>query len=364
MRSLTALLSIFLLLAPPGAVRPQSELGTVEGLVSLGGRPLAGVALALIDLETGAIHETRTGASGAFQIKVAPGEYAVSSQGQAGLAVSRGPVRLHVGPGQVAVADLELVNLPVAQDSAPPTRTESSSETPAEETPAAPESRQAVLEVAPEGGAVIQHDKIECLLAGEYPLFGAGIEPAPNVARARVFFKAGGSDDWFFVEMALLPEGIFQGKLPRPQVEASPVSYYIQATTTGFLESQTETIDAIVVEDESDCEDKLLAPIGVPGPVQVFSAASGVSVAPIGFAAAGGLLTAGALAAVLGGAAAVGVTTAVVVVPDDPTPTPPPPTPTPTPTPPPPRPQPTPTPTPTPTPPPPPPPPPVVTIIK
>ena len=81
--------------------------------------------------------------------------------------------------------------------------------------------------------------------------------------------------------------GGFSGKLPRPKIEASPVTYYIQATTTEFGDAQIAEISAIVVNDAGECEDKALAPIGPPGEVTVFSAATGAAIAPAGFAAGG-----------------------------------------------------------------------------
>jgi hypothetical protein len=378
MRSVTATLLSILIAAWPMPLRSQATLGTVSGIVSIDGRPLAGASLALINLETGAVHEVQSGASGAYEARVAPGDYSVSTRGPAGLAVGRGPIRIHVGPGLNAVADVDLVALPVGQD--PPAQeptpeavpadipadataapAEAPQDAPADPTlgegatvtsegapqdPAASGPPQVEVE-APEGGAAIKFDKVECLIAGQYPLFNADMQPAAAVARARVFFRSVQSDEWFFVEMDQTPEGMFQGKLPRPRLDASPITYYIQSTTTAFVDSQSPEIEAIVVEDKDECRDKFLAPLGAPGPVQVFSAQSGAAIVPAGFAA-GGLLTAGLIAAILGGAAAIGVGTVIINNPP-PTPTPTPiPTPTPTPTPTPPTPSPSPSPSPTP----------------
>ena len=62
------------------------------------------------------------------------------------------------------------------------------------------------------------------------------------------------------------------------------------------------------MNDAGDCDDKALAPIGGPGEVTVFSAATGAAIAPAGFAAGGLALTLGTLALVIGGAAAAGIT--------------------------------------------------------
>ncbi len=109
--------------------------------------------------------------------------------------------------------------------------------------------------------------------------------------------------------------GRFFGKLPRPKVEASPITYYLQATTTEFEESQTTEIEAIVVEKKEDCGDRKVAAFGPPGEVTVFSAASGAAIAPVGFAAGGAAIAAGTIALIVAGAAAAGVVSGVVTNP-------------------------------------------------
>jgi hypothetical protein len=195
------------------------------------------------------------------------------------------------------------------------------------------------------------------MVAHQYPLVDAAIEPAASVARARVYFKGAHHTSFYYVEMTQV-DGTYVGKLPRPELKASPVTYYVKAFTTSG-EAQTPEHQALVVPEGTDCAVGVrIAPFGPPGAVTVFSAATGAAVTPPGFAAGGLALTAGTLALVAGGAAAAGITAAVPVFNPQPTPTPTPtPDPTPVPTP---RPTPIPTPvpspasTPTPTPPPPP----------
>jgi hypothetical protein len=167
---------------------------------------------------------------------------------------------------------------------------------------------------------------VTCFVAGEFPLLDAGIEPLSSVARARTYFKAAQGANFYYVEMTQ-EAGRFFGKLPRPKIEASPLTYYLQATTTEFEESQTPEIEAIVVEKKEDCGDRKIAAFGPPGEVTVFSAATGASIAPLGFAAGGAAIALGTVLLIVGGAAAAGITTAVVANPQA---TPPPAVPTPT----------------------------------
>jgi hypothetical protein len=321
--------------------------GTIRGIVTVDTRPLAGVELAFVDVESGHVERAVSGPAGAFEAMAQPGRYVITAESNAGLAVGRAPALVAVESGRVAAARVELVALPGArlsgQDAppaapAPAAPVEGQPPTPpgSGETPSSPSS------------TTILHDAIGCFVAGEYPLVDARVEPADKVARARVYFHSGQSNDWFYVEMTPSEAG-FVGKLPRPRLEASPITYYILATTTDFGEARTPEISALVVKDKGECDRKVAA-IGPPGDVTVFSAATGSSVSPLGFAAGGLAIAAGALLLLAGGAAAVGIAAAVTVFNPEPTPSPSPspsPSPEPTPTP---RPSPSPSPSPSPTP--------------
>jgi hypothetical protein len=346
-----------LLTAPP--VGSSASLGVVRGVVTTSGRPLSGVTVALIDVDSGRVERTTSADTGAFEAKLAPGQYVVTTEGQAGLSVGQGPGIIPVSAGQTVQAHIELVavNLPPAQE--PPPLAGAAPVPPAEAPPAAlPESKSlSPVEAAPPssapleqqagtpGAPVINHEPVACFVVGEFPLLDARIEPTSSVARARVYFKSALGTSYYFVEMTAT-EGVFQGKLPRPRIEASPIEYYIQATTAEFVEAQTPQVSARVVEKAEDCEGKVAA-YGPSGPVQVFSAATGAALNPAGFAAGGIGIAAGTLALILGGAAAAGIAAAVTVFNPSPTPspsasptatphpppTPPPPTPTPEPSP-------------------------------
>jgi hypothetical protein len=354
MRQAAALLLVVLLIAPPFGVHAAPALGTIQGTVTLSGRPLTGVAVALIDLQSGAVTRTTSGKGGAFQAKLAPGQYAVATENRTGLVVNTAPAYVPVVAGRVASAQIDLLALPAAllQDVPapvpPPQEPGAPPETPTAPAPdlQAPPPAE-TLPATPTSGAAINFDAVTCFVAGQFPLLDAAIEPMPNVARSRVYFRAAQGSSFYYIEMTQ-DQGRFFGKLPRPRIEASPITYYIQATTTEFEESQTPEIEAIVVEKKEDCGDRKVAAFGPPGEVTVFSSATGAAIAPAGFAAGGAAIAAGTVALVAGGAAAAGIGVGVITNPPEPTPEPTPiPTPIPTAVP---TPEPTPRPTPTPTP--------------
>jgi len=303
MKRAASLLLALVLAAPPTDVVSAPELGTIKGAVTVSSRPISGISLAFVDLASGNIYRATSEETGTFQARVPAGRYVLTTENGAGLAVGRAPSMIAVAAGQIATADVDLAPIPGA------TMAGAS----AQEPPAPAGGQLPSLPGSPASTTEIIHDPIGCLVAGQFPLVDATINPAASVARARVYFKAAGSEDWYYVEMTPAEAG-FVGKLPRPKVEASPITYYVQATTTEFGENKTPEIEAIVVAEAKDCPgDKKVAAIGPPGEVTVFSAATGSAIAPVGFAAGGLALTAGTIALVLGGAAAVGIGTAVVV---------------------------------------------------
>jgi hypothetical protein len=311
MRRAVAVVLVALLSTPYAEMAwGAASLGTIQGVVTMDGRPLSGVGVAFIELESGSVVRATSGLDGSFQASAAPGQYAVTTESRAGLAIGKAPVRVAVVAGRLANAEIELLAVPsaVLQDApaaplqAPPAAT----------LPANPQGP--VFAQTTGTGATIQFEPVTCFVAGEFPLLDAAIEPLASVARSRVYFKAAQGATFYYVEMTQ-ETGRFFGKLPRPKIEASPLTYYLQATTTEFEDSQTSEIEAIVVEKKEDCGDRKMAAYGPPGEVTVFSAASGASIAPIGFAAGGAAIAIGTIALIVGGAAAAGVVGGVITQP-------------------------------------------------
>jgi hypothetical protein len=329
MRRSGALALALLLALPAGELRSAQAGGRIRGVVRLDGRPLSGVKVAFIELQSGSVVRATSREDGSFETQAPAGEYTVTTESQAGLAVGRAPTRLAVTDSEVASADVDVIAVPsaVLQEPAPAGAAPPSGATqePAPQAPAAGEQTPPAEPQVPAGpvwaettgtGAQIQFEPVTCFVAGEFPLLDAGIEPLASVARARVYFRGAKGTSFYYVEMSQ-EEGRYFGKLPRPRVEASPITYYVQSTTTEFEESQTREIEALVVENKDECGDRKIAAFGPPGAVTVFSASTGASIiAPAGFAAvAASGLAVGVVTVIAGGAAAAGIVGGVVVNP-------------------------------------------------
>ena len=84
----------------------------------------------------------------------------------------------------------------------------------------------------------IEHQAPGCVAAGKYARVAACFKPQGALARARVYFRAGGTADWFYVEMSG-PPPCLQGVLPRPKKGLERIEYYVAATDRSFAESRT-----------------------------------------------------------------------------------------------------------------------------
>ncbi len=279
----------------------------------------AGVTVAFIELLSGAVVRATSRDDGRFEVQAPVGEYTVTIESQAGLAVKEAPVRVAVVEGKTVTADVELAAVASAVLKQPAAGTDEPQAPADEELPTSP---LAFAETTG-SGAQIQFKPVTCFVEGEFPLLSAQIEPLPSVARARVYFKGSQAVFYYYIEM-VQDAGRYVGKLPRPYIAASPITYYIQSTTVEFEESQTREIEAVVVKNKEDCGDREMAAIGPPGPVTVFSASTGAVGSPTGFAAAAASsILVGVITAIASGAAAAGVVGGVVVGPGTIGPTPP-----------------------------------------
>ncbi len=154
------------------------------------------------------------------------------------------------------------------------------------------------------GSLTIEHQAPGCVAAGKYARVAACFEPQGALARARVYFRAGGTADWFYVEMSG-PPPCLQGVLPRPKKGLERIEYYLAATDRSFAESRTAE-HTVQVTADGRCSAGPLAPVADSASV-VIGSASGA--APVGFVTGGGLspllIAGGGVAVVGGGAAAV-----------------------------------------------------------
>jgi hypothetical protein len=149
----------------------------------------------------------------------------------------------------------------------------------------------------------IEHTAPACVAAGKYSRLAACFRPASQLARARVYFRAGGTAGWFYVEMT--PDAAcYQAVLPRVRKQVARVEYYISATDRRSSESRTAD-GSLRVSADGRCAEGPLAPVSDSGSV-VIGSLSGA--APAGFVTGGGLsplLVLGGVAVVGGGVAAI-----------------------------------------------------------
>jgi polysaccharide export outer membrane protein len=127
----------------------------------------------------------------------------------------------------------------------------------------------------------ISHEPVTCLVKDRFALVEATLEPAAEVATARVYFKAAEATDYYAVDMALTlgtlnRAGRFSAKLPKAKEKAGAVTYFIEVVSADGTNRKTPEIRAEVVRRREDCpEGALLAAEADKGDVKVLATIAG-----------------------------------------------------------------------------------------
>ena len=151
--------------------------------------------------------------------------------------------------------------------------------------------------LAQQGTGQVIHAPVSCALADEVLQLEASVPAGANVAWSRAYFHSALGTEFYYVEgLRGGDRSVFN--LPKPRLDAGPVTYYIEFQPQGRTGEQNVRI----VREAKDCDDGPLAAIG-PAPSPVFNAA-GALVSPAGF---GALAAAGGAIAAAGGGISTGL---------------------------------------------------------
>lgn len=73
----------------------------------------------------------------------------------------------------------------------------------------------------------IDHDPVQCIVAGSFPEFRANFSPGAEVANARLYFKASDTPDWYWVPFSSEATGDWKAVLPKPAPSLRQIDYYL-----------------------------------------------------------------------------------------------------------------------------------------
>ena len=120
---------------------------------------------------------------------------------------------------------------------------------------AAPPAQQA----APTGQSplVINHDELPCVVTDFAPTVDAQVAPAPQFDKGYVYFKAAGTEDFYYTPMKGAPDNL-EGVLPRPLPETKAIDYKVRARDTETLTKETREYVPPVVPGNT-CKTKGMA---------------------------------------------------------------------------------------------------------
>jgi hypothetical protein len=136
----------------------------------------------------------------------------------------------------------------------------------------------------------VAHAAVQCVIAGTNPQIDAGI--APEAQSARAYFRSALGEAFYYVEMTAVA-GRYVGVLPKPEVGAGSVTYYVEGVGSDCRIGQTPQTNAIVVSVADACQGKDMASVGPPDPVRVFSVGGGTELPP-GFSGVSSVVAAAA----------------------------------------------------------------------
>ncbi len=133
----------------------------------------------------------------------------------------------------------------------------------------------------------IAHDPLKCLSTEARPLVDARVLPSKEMDQGFVYFRAAGTEDFYYVLMKPRAQDDFMGELPRPMPGIRGIDYYVQALDRESLPKKTPEY-APPVTDRTVCRDErtVTAVVTVTAPregLTVGLTKAGQSPVPAGF---------------------------------------------------------------------------------
>jgi len=100
----------------------------------------------------------------------------------------------------------------------------------------------------------IGHDPLGCVTTEMAPLVDARVAPPPRFDRGYVYFRAAGTEDFYYTPMKGVPQNL-EGVLPRPLPEIKAIDYKVRARDVESLNAETREYTPPVVPGNA-CKSK------------------------------------------------------------------------------------------------------------
>jgi hypothetical protein len=85
---------------------------------------------------------------------------------------------------------------------------------------------------------VISHDELPCVVTDLAPRVDAQVSPGPQMDKSYVYFKAAGTEDFYYTPMKGNPDNL-EGVLPRPLPETKAIDYKVRARDVETMTKET-----------------------------------------------------------------------------------------------------------------------------
>ncbi len=124
----------------------------------------------------------------------------------------------------------------------------------------APQADPAVKKAVPGESSrlSIAHDPLKCLSTEARPLVDAKVLPGKEMEQSFVYFRAAGTEDYYYVLMTARAAEDLVGELPRPLPSIRAIDYYVQALDLQSYSKKTPEY-APPVTDRTVCRDERTA---------------------------------------------------------------------------------------------------------
>lgn len=100
----------------------------------------------------------------------------------------------------------------------------------------------------------IGHDPLGCVTTDMAPLVDAQVAPPPRFDRGYVYFRAAGTEDFYYTPMKGVPQNL-EGVLPRPLPEIKAIDYKVRARDVESFNAETKEYTPPVVPGNA-CKSK------------------------------------------------------------------------------------------------------------
>jgi hypothetical protein len=119
------------------------------------------------------------------------------------------------------------------------------------------------------GAVTVEHAAPDCVLAEHFIRLEATARPVDKVQQGRVYFRAEGELDWYYVDMQRSGAS-FSATLPKPEKTTKGLRYYVEVVDSEYHVGRTPESAPVVVASVAACGGKTVAAAVPSATIELF----------------------------------------------------------------------------------------------